>query len=76
MTNFLSKVFERLAIQWALEEVKPKLNQFGGEPGVNTPHLLMDVMDYTIDAQEDNRVAVVLSAVNFSKAFNCLPTDF
>ena len=71
-TNFLSKVLERIVLNLAREEVKPRLNQFGGEPGASTTHLLMSVLDYTIDSLEDNRSAVVLSAVDFSKAFNHL----
>ena len=34
--------------------------------------MLKSVLDCTIDAIEDNRAAVVLSAVDFSKAFNRL----
>ena len=71
-TNFLSKVFERIILDMAREEVVPKLNQFGGEPKASTTHLLMSVLDYTINALEDNRSAVVLSAIDFSKAFNRL----
>ena len=40
-TNFLSKVFERIVLDLAREEVTPKLNQFGGEPKASTTHLLM-----------------------------------
>ena len=32
-TNFLSKLFESFVLQWARDEVTPKSNQFGGEPG-------------------------------------------
>ena len=59
-------------MEMARQEVKPKLNQFGGELGAGTAHTLMSVLDYTIDAIEDNRAAIVLSAVDFSKAFNRL----
>ena len=59
-------------LEMAREEVVPKLNQFGGEPKAGTTHLLMSVLDYTINALEDNRSAVVLSAIDFSKAFNRL----
>ena len=71
-TNLLSKVFERIVIEVAKQEVKPKLNQFGGEPGASTTHMLMSVINYTLNAIEDNRAAVVLSTVDFSKAFNRL----
>ena len=71
-TNFLSKLYERFVLGWARQEVTPKLNQFGGEPNASTTMLLMKVIDYTLNAIEDHRAAVVLSAVDFSKAFNRL----
>ena len=61
-----------LNIKQAREEVQPKLNQFGGEPKSSTVHLLMKVVNHVVEALEDNRSAVVLSAVDFSKAFNRL----
>ena len=66
-TNFLSKVYERIVMGWAREEVKPKLNQYGGESQASATHLLMEVLHYTTSALEDNRNAVVLSAVDFSR---------
>ena len=71
-TNFLSKVYESFVLEWCREEVKPKLNQYGGEPGASAAHLLVEVMDDVTSALEDNRSAVILSAVDFSKAFNRL----
>ena len=71
-TNFLSKLFERTVLKWARQEVTPKLNQYGGEPGASATHLLISVLDYIFEALEDNRTSVVLSAIGFSKAFNSL----
>ena len=32
-TNELPKVYESFVLEWCRQEVKPKLNQFSGEPG-------------------------------------------
>ena len=71
-TNFLSKIFESFVMGWSREEVKPKLNQFGGEPKASATHLLIEVISDITSALEDNRSGVVLSAIDFSKAFNRL----
>ena len=71
-TNFLSKVFEGFVLQWARQEVRPKSNQFGGEPGASAAHLLVQTMDYVTASLKDNRAGVILSALDFSKAFNRL----
>ena len=71
-TNFLSKVYESFVLQWSREEVVPKLNQYGGEPKASATHLLIEVVNDITLALEDNRSGVVLSAIDFSKAFNRL----
>ena len=71
-TNFLSKVYETFVLQWARQKVTPKSNQYEGEPGCGTTHFLVETVDFITFALEDNRVAAVLTSVNFSKAFNCL----
>ena len=71
-TNFLSKIYESFVLMWARGEVMPKSNQYGGEPGCGTTHLLVQAMDNIPRALEDNRSAVVLTSVDFSKAFNRL----
>ena len=50
----------------------PKANQYGGEPGCSTGHFAVSLMDYVTSALEDNRAAVILTSVDFSKAFNRL----
>ena len=57
---------------WSREEVRPKLNQYGGEPNASAAHLLVEVVDDVTSIPEDNRLGVVLSAIDFSKAFNRL----
>ena len=71
-TNFLSKVYESFVLEWSRETVKPKLNQYGGEPGASSTQLLIEVLSDITTAMEDNRAGVVLSALDFSKAFNRL----
>ena len=71
-TNFLSKFYESFVLSWAREEVVPKPNQFGGEPGCGTQHFLVQTMHKITSALEDNRSAVILTSVDFSKAFNRL----
>ena len=71
-TNFLSKLFESFVLEWARQEAVPKLNQYGGEPAASAAQLLIETLDYITSSLEDNRAGVVLSAVDFSKAFNRL----
>lgn len=71
-TNFLSKVFERIVLKKAREQVQPKTNQYGGEKGCSTDHFLVDVWDQITDHLEDQRAATVLTAIDYSKAFNRL----
>ena len=68
----MSKLFESFVLAWSREEVKPKPNQYGGEPGASAAHLLVEVLDDITSTLEDNRMAAVLSAIDFSKAFNRL----
>ena len=71
-TNFLSKILEGFVPSWAREEVVPKLNQYGGEPAASATQFLVEMDDQTACALEDNRAAVVLPSMDFSKAFNHL----
>ena len=50
----------------------PKLNQFGGEPNASSTQMLVEVIDDITSGLEDNRMGAVLSAIDFSKAFNRL----
>ena len=71
-TIFLSKNYESFVLEWARNEVKPKPNQFGGEPGCGTAHFLVNTFDYLTEALEDHRSAVIMTSIDFSKAFNRL----
>ena len=71
-TNYFSKIYESFVLSWSREDVRPKLNQYGGERGASATQLLIEVIADVTEAMEDNRAAMVLSAVDFSKAFNRL----
>ena len=71
-TNFLSKVLERIVLNYARKEVKPKANQFGGEKNCSTNHFLAEVWDQLTEHLEDSRAAVALTSIDYSKAFNRL----
>ena len=69
-TNFLSKLYERFVLKWCQNYVTPKQNQFGGQKGCSTYHFLAETWDQLTDHLEDSRAASVLTAIDYSKAFN------
>ena len=69
-TMLASKVYESFVLGWALEQVKLKDNQFGGAKGCSTAHLLISVWQKVLTDLEDCRAATVLTAIDYSKAFN------
>ena len=71
-TNFLSKVFERIVLRWAQAQVLPGRNQYGGQKGCGTAHFLADIWDQITDHLEDQRAAAIVTAIDYSKAFNRL----
>ena len=70
-TNHLSKVLERIVLGWARQQVGTKNNQFGGEQGCSTNHLLVDMYDTITENLEDSR-ATSITSIDYSKAFNRL----
>ena len=71
-TKFVSKVFESFVLQFAMEEVELKNNQFGGVKGCSTAHMLIDITQEICHNAEDYRSATAISALDFAKAFNRL----
>ena len=71
-TNFLSKVLESFVLDWIREEVKLSSKQYGGEPGCGPAHFLLQMNEFIHSSLEDNRAGVVMTSMNFSKAFNRL----
>ena len=71
-TNYLSKVLELYVLRSARTWVKMKTNQFGGEKGSGTTHMVVDIWDTITRDLEDNRSATVMAAIDYSRAFNRL----
>ena len=61
-----------MVVKYATRFVKPKANQFGGQRGCSTNHFLAEVWDKMTDHLEDPRAAVILTSIDYSKAFNRL----
>ena len=53
-------------------EVKLKKNQFGGVKGCSTAHFLISVMNEVARGLADDRAAVLLTLIDYAKAFNRL----
>ena len=67
-----SKVYESYVLNWAMDEVKAKRNQYGGVKGCGADHMLVDIWDRIMSGLEDCRAAVVMTSIDHSKAFNRL----
>ena len=65
-----SKVYESFVLEWTLEQVKLKDNQFGGSKGCGAPHLLISVWQNILQDLEDCRAGTLLTAIDYAKAFN------
>ena len=71
-TAFFSKVLETFVLQWAMDEVTLKPNQYGGVKGCSTSHMLLEIWQQICSNLEDYRSSTVLTAIDYSKAFNRL----
>ena len=71
-TMLPSKIYESYVLNWSQEEVKLRDNQYGGVRGCSTSHLLVGVMDEIARGLEDDRAAVLLTSIDYAKAFNRL----
>lgn len=69
-TLLFSKVFEAYVLKSAMEEISLKGNQFGGVKGCSTAHMLVDIVQEICTNAEDYRSATVITAIDYSKAFN------
>lgn len=69
-TLLVSKVYESFLLDWAMDEVALRENQFGGVKGCSTAHYLLNLWQEILSNSDDNRAASVLTAVDFAKAFN------
>ena len=69
-TMLASKIFESFVLEWTLEQVKLKDNQFGGTKGCSAAHLLVSVWQNILEDLEDCRAGTLLTAIDYAKAFN------
>ena len=73
LTNYLSKVFEQLVIDWLLEYVGPQLDwgQYGGVSGSSISHYLVDFVNFVLYNQDLKTPHATLAVmIDFQKAFN------
>ena len=48
--NYLSKLYESFVLEWSREQVRPGLNQYGGEREASATQLLIEVLYDTTQA--------------------------
>ena len=71
-TMLPSKIYESFVLNWLAVEVSCKKNQYGGVKGCGVSHLLVDMWDEALTSLEDARAAVMMTAIDYAKAFNRL----
>ena len=59
-------------LEWAMDEVVTKYNQYGGVRGCGGTHMIMKVWQKILGNLEDRRTATVLTLIDYTKAFNRL----
>ena len=71
-TALFSKVYEGFILARLGDEVGIRENQFGGMKGAGTEHFLVLLWQKILQGLEDQRAAVLLTSIDYSKAFNRL----
>ena len=78
-TSDYSKIFECFLLELILQDISHKLStrQFGGEKGIGTEHLIIQLIDRIKMALDDpKKIAVILKSYDWSGAFDRLdPTS-
>ena len=69
-TMLFSKVYETFVLNWLTGQIGLKHNQFGGVKGCGSEHLLIKMWQDVLESLEDPRGAVLLTSIDFCKAFN------
>ena len=69
-TPLLSKIFEAYMLARIKEETSIKANQYGGVKGCSTTHMVVGLLQEICENAEDYRSATILTAIDYSKAFN------
>ena len=71
-TMLVSKVYESFVLNWLGTQTGLRQNQYGGVKGSSSEHLLVRMWQDVLEALEDPRAAVLLTSIDFAKAFNRL----
>ena len=71
-TLLISKVYESFLLNWLGAQTGLRENQYGGVKGSGSEHLLVRMWQDALQALEDPRAAVLLTSIDFAKAFNRL----
>ena len=71
-TPLLSKIFEGHILSRIHEEISLKPNQYGGVKKCSTAHMVVELLQEMCENAEDYRSATILTAIDYSKAFNRL----
>ena len=71
-TRLFSKVYESFILQWLTQQVGIRNNQFGGMRGSGTEHFLVHLWQKILEGLEDQRAAIALTSIDYSKAFSRL----
>ena len=64
------KVIESYVLNWVSEQVKLKLNQYGGVRGCSTTLVLLNVVQDICENAENYQAATVITSIDYAKAFN------
>ena len=71
-TLLVSKIMESYVLEWAMDEVTTKYNQYGGVKGCSGTHLIIKVWQKILTNLEVRRAATALTSIDYAKAFNRL----
>ena len=71
-TQFFSKTYENFVLNWLNQQVEIRTNKYGGRKGSGSEHFLVELWQSTLESLEDQRAGVLLSSIDFAKAFNRL----
>ena len=69
-TLLASKMYESFVLEWLSSQVHLKWNQYGGVKGCGTTHMLVQLYQNICEGLEDFRAGVLLTAIDYAKAFN------
>ena len=71
-TQLLSKTYESFVLEWLNSQVTVRTNQYGGTKGSGTEHYLVELWQKALENLEDPMAGVLLTSIDYSKAFNRL----